>query len=250
MDNYFAIIYNKIKCLVFVLMIYFSLLSSSCKKETKESITQEMGLVTDVEGNVYKTVKIGDKWWMAENLKVKKYRNGVSIPQAQLDSQWKDTTDAYCIYDNNPSAPGLLYNWYVVNDTSNIAPIGWHVPTDDEWKNLEKYLGMSDAEANKVNWRGSNEADKLKMESPNGWTRYGTIWSTNESGFTALAGGCRIFNGVWGNPGLFSTAFWWSSTTDISGKQAYYRYLDYKKSNVFRFYGPKTYGFSIRCVRD
>lgn len=241
---------NKIITCLLLLAGFVLLFTTACKKKEKTSPVQETGSVTDVEGNVYKAIKIGNQWWMAENLKVKKYRNGNPIPQSQSDTQWKDTLSAYCLYDNNPVSPGLLYNWYSVHDTNNIAPAGWHVPSDDEWKVLEQYLGMSKSDADKMNWRGTHEGDKLKIAAPQGWTSYGAVWATNESGFTALAGGCRLFNSVWGDPGLFSTGFWWSSTENTSNKQAWYRYLDYKNTNVFRFYGSKNYGFSIRCVKD
>ncbi len=235
---------------ILYLFMFLLLPFSSCKKDKKETAPIETGYVTDVCNNVYKTVKIGNQWWMAENLKVTKYRNGNFILKIQADTaNWKnDTIGAYCIYDDNLSAPGLLYNYYAVSNLNNIAPLGWHVPSDNEWKELEKNLGMSDYEVNNTSWRGSNEADKLKIASTQGWITYENIWSSNSSGFSALAGGCRIFNGIWGDPGLFATGFWWSSTT--KDNHAWYRYLDYKNSNVFRYYGPKTYGFSVRCVKD
>jgi uncharacterized protein (TIGR02145 family) len=232
------------------ILIFFSLLLFGCKKDKKEAPPIETGSVTDVNGNTYKTVKIGNQWWMAENLKVTKYRDGSVILQLQSDTtKWKnDTIGGYCVYDANPNAPGLLYNFYAIKNAGNIAPAGWHIPNDDEWKALEKNLGMNDYETNSTSWRGSHEADQLKIASSQGWTTYENIWSTNQTGFTALAGGCRMFNGVWGDPGLFATGFWWSSTT--KDNQAWYRYLDYKNSNIFRYYGPKTYGFSVRCVKD
>ena len=227
-------------------------LTNNCKKpDPTPPAAHETGSVTDIDHNAYKTIRIGNQWWMAENLKVKKYRSGDPIPQVQSEASWKDSlSGAYCIYDNNPAAPGLLYNWYAVNDGRNIAPAGWHVPGDEEWKELEKFLGMSQADADNVNWRGTHEGEKLKQEAPNGWTNYDNVWATNESGFTALAGGCRLFNGTWGDPGLFATGFWWSSTSNSANNQAWYRYLDYKNANVFRFYGSKNYGFSVRCVKD
>jgi uncharacterized protein (TIGR02145 family) len=226
---------------------------NSCKKDPKPETIIETGTVSDIEGNIYKTVKIGNQWWMAENLKVTKYRNGNSIPKiANYDTtQWNNLkTGAYCIYDDNAEAPGLLYNFYAISDTNNIAPAGWHVPTDGEWKELEQTLGMSKTDADKLSWRGSNEGEKLKIEAPKGWAAYSKVWGTNESGFTALAGGCRMFNGIWSTPsGIGFTGFWWTSS-EQPGNQAWYRYLDYKNTNVFRFYGPNTYGFSIRCIKD
>src|SRR5436190_21272120 len=114
------------------------ILYTGCKKDEDENTpaVHETGTVTDIEGNIYQTVKIGDQWWMAENLKVKKYSNGTSILNGQDSIDWVQSTGAYCLYDNNTSSPGLLYNWFTVTDISNIAPAGWHIPTDEEWKTL------------------------------------------------------------------------------------------------------------------
>ncbi len=233
----------------FVVFVFIMTFLTCCKKKEEALPVKETGIVTDIENNTYKTIKIGNQWWMAENLKVTKFRNGVSIAQNQNAGDWQSvSSSSYCIYDNNTTAPGLLYNFYVVVDTNIVAPIGWHVPSDEEWKILEKNLGMSSSEADKVSWRGNDEGEKLKIEAPQGWTTYGDVWATNESGFMALAGSCRLFNGTWGSPGLFATGFWWTSTS--ASNDGWYRYLDYKKTNVFRFYAPKNYGFSIRCVKD
>jgi uncharacterized protein (TIGR02145 family) len=249
---------------IIVLSLFFIILTDSCKKDKKQTL--ETGTVTDIDGNVYKTVKIGNQWWMAENLKVSRYRNGDSITYVPEHNYYLDSaiwnhldSGAYCIIDNSSETSqnyrgkmfGFLYNWYTVNDTRNIAPEGWHVPTDAEWIEMEVSIGMNSDDANKANWRGNNEGNKLKIEGPNGWNTPSNIynvWGTNESGFSALGGGCCMFNGVWGNPGTFSTGFWWTSTTEKD--EAFYRYLDYNKPNIFRYYGQKTYGFSISCIKD
>ena len=258
---------NKAGIIILILITIISILPSiGCKKEKKHKPIIETGTVTDIDGNVYKTVNINGKWWMAENLKVKRYNNRdsvnfVSVTNFQLDSAtWNNLqTGAYCIIDNIYESSqnyqgkmfGFLYNFYAVSDSRNIAPAGWHIPTDDEWKNLEEYIGMSSSDLDKVNWRGSNEGNKLKIEGPAGWNKsydeY-SIWGTNDFGFSAIGGGCCMYNGIWGEPGTFSTGFWWTST--LKENKAWYRYLDYNKTNVFRYYGPKTYGFSIRCVKD
>ena len=247
----------------FIVMDFFFILAlaDSCNKDSA-SVTIETGSVTDTDGNVYKTVKIGRQWWMAENLKVKRYRNGDSVFYigVTLDSAiWnKNKTGAYYIYDSRDTAShnyngkifGFLYNWYAISNQKNIAPAGWHVPTDDEWKQLEIYMGMGNDDADKVNWRGTKEGDKLKIQS-GGWTiptdQY-NVWGTNESGFSAIGGGCVMFNGVFGIPGANYEGFWWTASEQDTG--AWYRYLDYNKANIFRFYGPKSYGFSVRCVKD
>lgn len=227
-----------------VLIGLLLIIAEGCKKNDEVSVEHATGVVSDNDGNVYKTVKIGSQWWMAENLRVKKYRNGDSIHLAKTNVEWQDTVASYCIYDS--LASGLLYNWYAISDARSIVPIGWHIPTDDEWKTLEQNLGMAKAEVDKVNWRGTHEGEKLKVESPKGWKVYGNVWSTNETGFTALPGGCRLFNGVLGDQGV---GFWWTMSQNQSG-MIWYRYLDYKNANVFRFNGAKTYGFNVRCVKD
>ncbi len=238
-------------CIVALLLLVFF---DSCKKNNPEPETViETDSITDIDGNVYKTVKIGNQWWMAENLRVTRYRNGYFIPETKDSAGWiQKTTGAYCLYENNPATDkslGLLYNYYAVTDTGNIAPKGWHIPTDAEWKQLETHLGMSQTECDKSGWRGANEADKLKVKSPQGWTQFENVWSTNESGFTALAASCRLQNAEFGQPGLFSTGFWWTATSS-NGDDAYYRYLDYKNSTIYRSQAPLVYGMSIRCVKD
>jgi len=226
-------------------------LFNGCKKEAKTTVL-ETGIVSDIDSNIYNTVKIGNQWWMAENLKTRRYRNGDSILNIgnKLDSALWNKATAGVYFEGSL---GVFYNFYAVADQRNIAPAGWHIPTDDEWKELEIYLGMSQIDADKVNWRGTNEGNKLKIQGAGStvWTnptdKY-EVWGTNESGFTAIGAGCVMFNGVEGNPGENYTGFWW--TASIQGSNAWFRYLDYNKPNVFRFYGPKTYGFSLRCVKD
>ena len=244
---------NKISSFIYflsgiVLLIYFS----GCKKTEDAAKIKETGTLTDIDNNVYKTIKIGNQWWMAEDLKVKRYSDGTFINQIQFDSaQWRnDTSGAYCNnIDNAQKIIGVFYNGYAVSNKESLAPEGWHIPTDVEWKELEKYLGMSQQDADKSGWRGKHEGEKLKIESRVSWRDYGDVWSTNESGFTALAVGCRIFNGGWGDPGISSTCFWWSSTRRADN-DLFYRYLDYKNSNVFRSHSIKNYGFSVRCVKN
>jgi uncharacterized protein (TIGR02145 family) len=243
----------KLFAVVFIISGLLLLTGTGCHDKNKTVVVPlEYSSVTDIDGNIYKTVKIANQWWMAENLKVTKYQDGspiINVPKFQ-DATWDTThSGARCLYDDNVTAPGLLYNWSAVTDGRRIAPVGWHVPSDEEWKTLEESIGMPVSEANKTSWRGTNEAEKLKIEAPKGWTTYSSIWGTNESGFAALAGSCRLSNGTWGDPGLFSTGFWWSATP-YQGGQAWYRYLDYKNANIFRSHVLQNYGCSIRCVKD
>ncbi len=211
--------------------------------------------VTDIDGNVYNTIKIGDQWWMVENLKVTHYKDGTPIPKVTGGSEWASlTSGAQCIYSNdstsNLSTYGRLYNWYAVDDSRNIAPEGWHVPTDEEWKELEMYLGMSQSEADDTGWRGTDEGDKLKEAGHVHWNEdeYGDINGTNESGFTALPGGYRsCYYGNYSSIGY--GAYFWSSSEGNSSS-AWSRRLGYLNSGMSRNYDYKAYGFSVRCVRD
>lgn len=210
----------------------------------------ETGTVTDIDGNVYQTIKIGDQWWMAENLKVTHYRNGDPIPNVTGSVQWAGlTTGAYCEYNNNANnvaTYGRLYNWYAVNDGRNIAPEGWHVPSDAEWKQLEMYLGMNQVQANATGWRGTNEGGKLKEAGTEHWWSPNT-GATNESGFTALPGGHRTADGIYDYMGVW--AYFWTST-EYGSLVSWYRHLNYQFSKVGRYRYLNEYGSSVRCVKD
>ena len=207
--------------------------------------------VMDIDGNIYKTVKIGDQWWMAENLKTTRYRNGEAISNVTDGGSWSSLTiGAYCNYNNDVNLVatyGRLYNWHAVKDGRNITPAGWHVPSDSEWKQLEMFLGMSQSEADgSGRRRGTNEGGKLKETGTSHWASPNT-GADNSSGFTALPGGYRA---DYGNYYFFGEgAFFWSST-EYNGDHAWYRDLDYYTASIGRFSLQKPYGFSVCCVRD
>ena len=228
-------------------LLFLLLILEACKKDTPVSILNETGTLTDIEGNSYKTVKIGDQWWMAENLKVKTYTDGTSIPfldSTQTDSVWINQPGATCC--SVDSRYGILYNWYHINDSRKIAPQGWHIPTDEEWQKLEKELGMNNGVINNTGWRGTVEAEKIIPKSSIGWPTDALVFGSNTSGFSALPGGCRLFNGKVNHES--NTAFWWSSSD--MGDEAWYRSIDSKHKTIFRQHTYKKYGFSIRCVKD
>jgi uncharacterized protein (TIGR02145 family) len=207
--------------------------------ETSYFLQFGLGTVTDIDGNVYHTINIGNQIWMVENLKTTRYRDGTSIPNKTDASSWSSgTTGAYCDFSNNPinsKTYGLLYNWYAVNSSHNIAPTGWHVPTDAEWTMLINYLGG-----------GSIAGGKLKEVGTALWSSPNT-GASNEWGFSALPGGCRSSNGTFsliGNEGN-----WWSAS-QISATNAWGRYMSYDYSFVGRNNSTKSYGFSVRCVKD
>jgi uncharacterized protein (TIGR02145 family) len=218
--------------------------SVRCVKDAEENT------VTDIDGNVYQTVTIGPQVWMAENLKVTHYRNGDAIPNVTDNATWAGlSTGAYCEYNNDinyVATYGRLYNWYAAVDSRNIAPAGWHVPTDAEWKQLEMFLGMSQAQADVTGWRGTTEGGKMKEAGTTHWLSPNT-GATNESGFSGLPGGYRYFDGFYYGIG-YSASFW--SSTEGSSNGAWIRRLGLSNSVVYRFSYGKPYGFSVRCVRD
>lgn len=212
--------------------------------------------LTDIDGNVYQTIQIGNQVWMAENLKVTHYRDGTEIPFCEYDVNWWVfyRSGAYCYYFNNSSNGfiyGALYTWYTVSDSRNVAPEGWHVPTDEEWKELEMSLGMSQSEADDTGYRGTNEGSKLAGNA--GLWNSGALKNNSEfgsSGFTARPGGRKNYSdGFSGYMGDF--AFFWSATEGDS-THAWGRKLYSVGSDIYRLSNGhnKKYGFSIRCVRD
>lgn len=220
-------------------------------------------LLTDIDGNVYHTVKIGDQWWMAENLRTSRYRNSDEIPTGLDNTTWEnDTTGAYAIYPDSlidgldgdeqvVAAYGKLYNWYVATDERGLCPEGWHVPSDDDWKQLEMYLGITRQQADDTGWRGTDEGGKMKstrtkLESHPGWRSPNTD-ATNESGFSGLPGGFRHSGGNFDLIGMLGS--WWSSTETMPDF-GWSRYLYYETSNVGRFSSFERFGRSVRCIKD
>jgi uncharacterized protein (TIGR02145 family) len=205
--------------------------------------------VSDLDGNKYPIVKIGEQWWMEENLKTTRYSDNTPIdyPGTNNDAWDANIMGAYAWYNNDyatyGSVYGALYNWSAVT-TGKLCPIGWHVPSDDEWKQLEIFLGIFQNEANSHGYRGIDEGDKLK--STTGWSSPHTD-ATNESGFTALPGGLRWKTGSFDYSGQWG--YWWSAT-EYSTTLAWDRELQYDRSEVGRFERDKGYGFSVRCVKD
>jgi len=188
------------------------------------------------------SVTIGSQVWMDKNLDVATYRNGDPIPQVTDAATWAGlTTGAWCWYNNDPAMGaiyGKLYNWYAVNDPRGLAPAGWHVPSDAEWTTLTTYLGGDAVAGGKM-----KEGGYTHWSSPN-------AGADNSSGFTALPGGYRGINhGSFDGMGSFG--HWWSST-EYSASGAWYRILGYYYAEVYRYYGNfgKSFGFSVRCVRD
>ena len=197
-------------------------------------------------------VQIGSQIWMGANLSVTEYRDHTPIPEVTDQGVWNNlTTGAWCYYNNDPSTEpfyGRLYNWYAVNDPRGLAPAGWHVASDDEYKTLSMYLGMSQAEADMSgSYFGTTEGGKMKERGTNLWQGY-NYGATNASGFTGLPGGIRKLGGVFDFIGFY--AGWWTSTEDVSGGAAWYRGLNTNSSTILRAALGKERGMSVRCIKD
>lgn len=204
--------------------------------------------VTDVEGNVYVTVKIGNQVWMAENLKTTKFNDEAVIPNVTANAEWIALAeDAYCWAQNNEATfkplYGALYNWYAV-ETGKLCPTGWHVPSDSEFSTMEISLGMTSEQANGTDFRGTDQGKQLK--STTGWQTGQN--GTNTSGFSALPAGYRSYiTGISEGIGLI-TYFW--SATGLDENIAVYRRIDGDNDKVFRSGTYKKAGKSIRCVKN
>ena len=206
----------------------------------------------DIDGNIYDTVVIGTQTWMKQNLKVANYRNGDPIPTGLTNAAWQvATTGAYAIYNDAPaneSVYGKLYNWYAVADPRGLCPTGWHVPSDAEWITLEASQGMLASDLYLTGGRGSaqNVGGKLKEIGLTLWASPNT-GATNSSGFTGLPGGFRSPNGTYN--GIGYNGFWWSAK-QYSSSDAFNHSLYYNNSFVGRGWFSKTYGCSVRCIKD
>ena len=200
------------------------------------------GTFTDTrDGNLYDWVKIGNQIWMAENLA---YLPEVVHSNAEFQTQSSNGQPGYGVYgydgndvataksQSNYTTYGVLYNWYAVN-TIDVCPDGWHLPTDAEWTELTDYLG-------------ENAGVKLKATGTGLWYDPNT-GATNETGFTALPGGGRYFDGTFFNIGYVGK--WWSAT-EFSTYSAWYRHMHYHASDVLRASSSKELGFCVRCLRD
>jgi uncharacterized protein (TIGR02145 family) len=212
------------------------------------STKPEFGKLTDVDGNEYKSVKIGTQVWMAENLRTLHYRNGDAIENTTDNGSWADlTAGSVCYYENKSSNAipyGCLYNFYAVNDSRSICPDGWHIPSRDEMDVLIDYLGGWKIAGGKLKEEGNEHWNSPLITIDNA--------GTNESGFSAVAAGTRNVSGQFQSFG-YKTDFWLSnSTTSLSGKlMAYNRYLG-KSNNEISEEGVHyaTLGFSVRCIKD
>lgn len=198
--------------------------------------------VSDIDNNTYKTVKLGNQVWMAENLTTQHYRNGDIIPQVQNSEEWINLTiGAWCYYYNKTEhgvVYGKLYNWYAVTDPRGLAPEGWHIPDKPEWQTLEGFL--------------DHDVAGKKMKSITGWEEDAEV-STNESEFNGLPGGYRSgwkkanIKGEFFNMG--KNGDWWT-TTAIDDEILWDANLDAYSNQLGFWKMYKTAGLAVRCIKD
>lgn len=184
------------------------------------------GTLTDIDGNVYPTIKIGTQVWMAENLKVTHYNDGTAIPLITDDTDWaNDTVGAMCFYENGTPT----------YTSKPLAPTGWHVPTITEWNTLITFLGGEDI-----------AGGYLKEEGTDHWNLPNN-YATDDYGFSAYGGGWREFQGNFGN--IKDFGFFWSST-DFDGLNAHRVFMDTWDAFLIATNSIYTMGFSVRCIKD
>ena len=216
-----------------------------------------MKCLHDIDGNVYQSVSNCGLTWTKSNLNVTKYTDGTTIPQITDSTQWENlTTGAWCYYNNsttNGITYGKLYNWYAIMgiyDTASaanpalrkkLAPMGWHIPNDEEWRLLMNCL---DPNAVLVDAWQNVAGGQMKLIGTSLWQSPNT-GATNVSGFSGLPGGCyyRTFSSI----GIYG--FWWSSSVNVSNLP-WCRTLHSNTEYLGRANYIKASGLSVRCVKD
>jgi len=204
-----------------------------------EAQTFSCGDQVSFDHYAYNTVQIGQQCWFAENLRTTVYANGKAIPATTED--WKNIQfGARCDYDNDASRVetyGRLYNWYAVDNPQGLCPMGWRVPTDGEWTDLEGYITS----------QGYNENEGVALkESPEAWGRTAYDRATDSFGFSALPGGNRYDNGNFKSVQI--VGHWWSSS--LKRRSAWSRSLLYSDAKIRRYNLGRGWGLSVRCLQD
>lgn len=255
--------------LIFI-FLSFSLLLASCDKD-KQPNPQEpkyksvhlnpnlnYGTLTDIDGNHYATIQIGSQVWMAENLKVKHFANGDSIPEVAAQMDWQNNFNpgwSYLynnkLYDSLKDY-GLLYNFYTIEDSRNVCPTGWHVPTDAEWTTLVASIDPWH-NANAQGSQSGTAGGKLKSTGTEYWITPNTE-ATNLTGFSGVPSSHKNSNGLFGFYGDDGEiGIWWSSSIYEPAPElhdAWYRSLNFNDASFNRNIQQKRNGFSIRCIQD
>lgn len=221
--------------------------------DTTKTTLDSLGSITDIDGNVYPTVKIGQQYWTAKDLKTTRFANGDKIattcpPTLNIANetapiyQW-----AYQGLECNTMEYGRLYTWFAAGDTRNVCPSGWHVPTDNEWAELITYLGGTKLVG------GTIGGGALKNST-------GAYWNTQRSasidsvGFNSIAGGFRRPEGLFEGRG--ESVHYWTSTWDTTvntnnnGYPGVYRAMTNDDDLIYRYSHIPTHGFHVRCIKN
>ena len=204
--------------------------------------------VTDIDGNTYETVKLGNgQIWMTENLRVSSCSDGTIIPNVENNNDWSNlTTSAFSFYDNNNNYDipyGKLYNWQTVI-SCDVCPNGWRVPSLEDFNELVDYLDPNASNAQMVNNAGS----KMKTVGTLYWPEDNPN-ATNESGFSAIPGGHRFLTGTF-SLYFYDYARYWTTSEDGSGIGAFGAFISSGSSSVQSMGFHKTEGLSIRCIKE
>ncbi|MBN2610405.1 MAG: hypothetical protein JXB00_02515 [Bacteroidales bacterium] len=215
----------------------------------------------DGDGNTYSWVRIGDQYWMSEDMKTNHYTDGTPIPDGTGLGNIKDYRLKYYFSYNDDTLNAITYGYLythaaAVNGAAGsdanpsgvqgVCPSGWHVPGDSEWKELEMHLGMSQADADINNYRGTDESEKLKETGTVHWGSSSSSVGTNESGFTGLPGGFRMLDRF---TNITHTASYWTSTKGTSS--GCIRSIYNNHGAIYRnTFNSLTKGLSVRCVKD
>jgi uncharacterized protein (TIGR02145 family) len=212
---------------------------TSCGAPNVLNTSISYGEITDVEGNAYKTVNIAGVEWMAENLRTRHYANGDLIPLHPVQLNWYNTLEGACAWYGGDSLTyacpyGGLYNHYAILDPRGVCPVGWHVPSDADWSQLNIVAG------------GNSAGAHLKSEGTLYWTPPNT-GALNSLGFSALPSGMRHFTGT--SAYIGESAYYWSS--DLYGESDAFGMIASFDNRYFGIINAdRNYGYAVRCVRD
>jgi uncharacterized protein (TIGR02145 family) len=237
---------------------------AACEKDDNSDPEEEEGTVTDVDGNIYKTVTLGEQEWMAENLKTTKYSDGTPILFPGDDNQaWiSNTNGAYAWHSNNEANKdlyGALYNWYTLQNPAGLCPAGWRVPTSQDYADLITYLNAEYTLTNNtddVNSVGNHLKSCRMVNSPLGdecntsehprWNNHSTSIGTDRFEFAVLPAGNRVSDGRYSGMGAY--AFLWTSTSSTTEDANRYS-LNYNRNRMMPGTISKLEGHSVRCIK-
>ncbi|MFO8055587.1 MAG: FISUMP domain-containing protein [Bacteroidales bacterium] len=230
----FSILIYAITAVLFLLVS-----ATACDKKEEEEDQVDYGSVSDVDGNTYKTRKIGSQTWMVENLKTTKFNDGAGIPNVTGKNEWKNLSSAaYSWYDNDKSSYsrkcGALYNWYAV-EQGKLCPNGWRVARDSEWKELVDFLAGEghEAEQGKVlrstsDWNdGKNGSDDYYFNGKPAGFRH-----VSDGGFYAIG----------------TNAQWWTSSESYEGEAWFYA-IYHTGTDIRLKSEAHEQGHSVRCIK-